>query len=268
MKTDILSESVIRDNLCNELKDLPIFIHSEIDSTNNEAKRMITDGKISHALILSDSQTSGRGRSGHTFFSPGSTGIYMSYVFTPESLTDAHRMTTKASVCVLEAIKNLYGIDVSVKWVNDIYLSERKICGILTEAVTFGINTGSLVVGIGINFRASDLPSEISDIAGFLPEKENVTRNLLVADIVSRLHFEASELSSTEYIKKYRQASMLTGKDITYFENDIKKSAHVIGIDDDAGLVVGLPDGTETTLRNGEVFTIRPVAHTDVRKEY
>lgn len=254
---DILSEEKIHNCLPDASKDLPIFVFDSLDSTNTKAKTMISDEGIKRALIIADYQTAGRGRIGHTFFSPKGSGIYMSYVFTPKDLKDAHRLTTKAAVCVLESIKELYGIDVKVKWVNDIYLDDKKICGILTEAVTTGINVGSLVCGIGINFSSSFFPDEIKDIAASLPENKDVTRNLLISTIVGKLEREASDLSSTEYIKKYREASMLTGCEITFIENDIQYSAFVIDVDDDAGLVVEMKDKSTRTLRNGEVFTIR-----------
>lgn len=256
-ENDILSEKEIRANLNKELTNLPVIVKATLDSTNSEARRLILDGNFSDGLIIADSQTNGRGRIGHSFYSPKSSGIYMTYVFTPADLSDAHRLTTKTSVAVIEAISHLYQISPKIKWVNDIYYNERKICGILSEAVTTGVNKGSLLVGIGINFSSSDLPSDIMDIAGFLPERASVTRNRLISEIVNRLYPETINLSSKEYIKKYREASMLTGTDITYYENEIQKEAHVIGIDDDAGLMVILPDGSQTTLRNGEVFTIR-----------
>lgn len=256
-KNDILSEDTIRANLISELSNLPVIVKATLDSTNSEARRRILDGNFSHGLIIADSQTNGRGRVGHSFYSPKNYGIYMSYVFTPGDLSEAHRLTTKAAVSVTEAISFLYGINPKIKWVNDIYYNERKICGILSEAVTTGINKGSLIVGIGINFSSCELPSDIKDIAGSLPSKEGITRNRLICEIVNRLYPETLNLSSVEYIKKYREASMLTGTDITYYENEVQKEAHVTGIDEDAGLMVILPDGTQKTLRNGEVFTIR-----------
>lgn len=257
MNIDIISEEKIHSFLPEVSKDLPVFLYDSLDSTNNEAKKKISKDGLRRGLIIADYQTAGRGRIGHTFFSPKGSGIYMSYIFTPENLTDAHRLTTKAAVCVLEAIEELYGISPLIKWVNDIYLDDKKICGILSEAVTCGINEGSLVCGIGINFSSAEFPGEIKEIAGFLPDNKTVTRNALIANIAGRLEEEVSNLSSVEYIKKYRKASMLTGTDITYYENDVLNKARVLDIDDDAGLIVKLSDKSIKTLRNGEVFTVR-----------
>ena len=254
MQNNTLSKEEIKSLLPD---DLDVIIYDEIDSTNTEAKRLITDSNLKRACLIADHQTSGRGRVGHAFFSPKETGIYMSFVFTPDSLEKASKSTAKACVCVKRAIDELYGLNCGIKWVNDIYLDNKKICGILTEAVTSGVNKGSVVVGIGINFLEHELPDDLKEIVGFLPKSESVTRNILIAKIIGNLEKELSDLDSDSYIEEYRKASILIGEDISYVENDEKKSAHVIDIDNEAGLVVKEPDGNVLTLRNGEVFTIR-----------
>jgi len=237
--------------------DLDVIVYEEIDSTNTEAKRLITDSNLRKACLIANRQTSGRGRVGHAFFSPKETGIYMSYVFTPNSLEKAYKSTAKACVCVRRAIMELYGLNPGIKWVNDIYLDNKKICGILTEAVTTGVNKGSVVVGIGINFLEHELSDELKPIVGFLPKKETVTRNILIAKIISNLEKELNCLDDDSYIEEYKSASILIGEDISYVEGNEKKYGHVIDIDNEAGLVIKESDGNTKTLRNGEVFTIR-----------
>jgi len=257
--TDTLNEELIRSSLSYCLKELNIFVFDEIDSTNNEAKRRISSKGLTSGLFIADKQTAGRGRSGHSFYSPESTGIYLSYVFTPsEGIQAATHATTKAAVCVCRAIEELYGVEASIKWVNDIYVNDKKVCGILSEAITNGgLNRGSVVVGIGVNICTADFPDDIMSTAGAISRDKQVSRNLLAATIVNYLYDETEYINDVSYIKNYRQHSMLTGKDITYYEKEELKSATVIDIDDEAGLVVKLPDGTVTILRNGEVFTIR-----------
>ncbi len=259
MGSNKLSENEIRSLLPKELSALPILVYDEIDSTNTESKRLIQEKGFNNALVLANFQTQGRGRVGHSFLSPKGSGIYMSYIFTPNSLEGAEHATTKAAVAVLKSLSQLYDITASVKWVNDIYYCDKKICGILTEAVTSGINKGSLIIGIGINFKKFKLPDALKETAGFLPAKENVTRNLLIAKILSNLYPETKDLLNNSYIKDYREASLLTDKDISFYEKEVLKYAHVLDIDEDAGLIVKLQDGTVTTLHNGEVFTVRKV---------
>ena len=159
---DILSQSTI-ERLCGENTDIKIF--ESLDSTNNEAKRETANGKTDKPLlIISEEQTLGRGRNGRNFYSPKGTGLYFSLVTSPKSdLTSAVGITSYAAVCVVEAIKELTGTDTKIKWVNDIYLDGKKLCGILTEAVSdFETGTVSnIIIGIGINLKTATLPDSL-----------------------------------------------------------------------------------------------------------
>lgn len=258
-KLDLLREDAIRSSLSFNLKGLPLFVYDEIDSTNNEAKRNVIDKNLGHALYVADKQTAGRGRSGRSFYSPSSTGVYFTYAFTPaEGIAAATHVTTKAGVCVSRAIEELYGVTPSIKWVNDIYVGQRKVCGILAEAVTSStLNMGTIVVGIGINICTEEFPDDITNRAGSISDDTSVSRNELVARIISYLDEEIQKLCDVSYLEYFRSHSMLTGYDITYLEGEVAKEATVIGIDDEAGLIVRDFAGNEFVLRNGEVNTIR-----------
>lgn len=261
MQENTLTYEGIKSFLHESLQTLPLYVFDEIDSTNTEAKRRITKEGITNALFVSNSQTAGRGRSGHTFYSPKDSGIYMSYVFTPsEGIKAAEHATTKAGVCVAKAIEDLYHITPSIKWVNDIYIGDKKVCGILAEAVLGEkINTGTIVVGIGINISTNDFPDDIKDIAGCISDNQNISRNKIVAHVINSFSEETKNICDNSYIKYYRQHSMLTGNEITFYKNDEMMKATCLDIDDEAGLVVKLESGEIQTLRNGEVFTIRKV---------
>lgn len=252
-----LSKEKIEKLLSGRHISLPVVVLKETDSTNNVAKEMILKNGIKEGVIVADCQTNGRGRVGHTFFSPKGAGIYLSYIFTPKSLKGAEKATTKACVCVLNTIKSLYGILPKIKWVNDLYLDGKKICGILTEAVTTGINQGSIVVGIGINYMASNVPKELTDIVGSLPNNESVSRNDVISELIVNLSKELQDLSSTDYIKVYRKNSFLIGENITFIKGEATLKAKVLDISEDAGLIVQYESGEKEILRNGEVFTIR-----------
>lgn len=258
---DLLREDAIRSSLSFDLKDLPVFVYDEIDSTNNEAKRKVISENLGHALYVADHQTAGRGRSGRSFYSPSSTGVYFTYTFTPsEGISLATHVTTKAGVCVARAIDELYHVTPSIKWVNDIYVGSKKVCGILAEAVTGQVlNMGSIVVGIGINISTEDFPDDISNRAGAISKDSSVSRNELVARIISYLNEEIKKLTDITYLDYFRTHSLLTGIDISYIEGDVTKTATVIGIDDEAGLIVRDSTGANIVLRNGEVNTIRPI---------
>ena len=108
-----------------------------VDSTNNEAKRMTANGFRENALIVANEQTKGRGRLGREFYSPKNTGIYMSFLLSTDvKISDAVQITTATAVAVVRAIESLTDLRPMIKWVNDVYLGNKKVCGILTEAVT------------------------------------------------------------------------------------------------------------------------------------
>lgn len=167
-KNDSLSADKILDNMSDASLKLELKVFNSIDSTNNEAKRMTADGFRGNALIVANEQTKGRGRLGRSFYSPKNTGIYMSFLFsTNAKLSGAVLVTTAAAVAVVRAIESLTNIRPMIKWVNDIYIGNKKVCGILTEAVT-DVETGSMqsiIIGIGVNISTEDFPDDIAHTA-------------------------------------------------------------------------------------------------------
>ena len=160
-----------------------VRVFDEIDSTNTEAKRMVADGFKADAILVAHTQTAGRGRMGRSFYSPAQTGAYFSILHTLDTpLCDAVAITSAASVAVMRAIRTLAGIQTDIKWVNDLYYNGKKICGILTEAVSAGESI-HVIVGIGINLDTADFPEELKAIAGSLNAK--IDTAALIADRTS-----------------------------------------------------------------------------------
>ena len=256
---DRLSPDAVRAYLPSaEPRDLEIVVLETVDSTNNEAKRRAVSGVTRPILILAEQQTAGRGRLGRNFYSPAGTGLYLSLLYRSEgSLADAVPVTSAAAVAVTEAIEALTDKRPDIKWVNDVYLGGRKICGILTEAVT-DMETGGaqdIIVGIGLNITTEAFPDGLESTAASL-FPVGVNRNRFAAEIVSRLWQYASHLSDKAYLPTYRSHSILIGKEITYRRGEEVKGGTVIGIDDDCGLAIRRDDGTTEVLRTGEV-TVR-----------
>jgi BirA family biotin operon repressor/biotin-[acetyl-CoA-carboxylase] ligase len=138
-----------------------VMIFESIDSTNTEARRRAASGKSAPALIIANSQTAGRGRLGRSFYSPASTGLYMTAVFEASAAFESTvLLTTAAAVSVARAIERLAGITVGIKWVNDLYLNDKKICGILCER-----SGDNVIIGIGVNVNQTAFPPEISQRA-------------------------------------------------------------------------------------------------------
>lgn len=235
-----------------------VIYYPSVDSTNNECKRLLAQGKQGMFLVVTDCQTAGRGRQGKSFASPADTGIYFSLVIRPNtSFKNAVTATTAASVAVCMAIEKLTDKKPVIKWVNDVYLDNRKICGILTEAITnFEDGTvESVIIGIGINLKENAFPQELRDIVGFLDA--DINKNLLVSTVIDKL-VEINTGDYKTFIDYYRTHSMVIGQKIKIIRGDEQIPAVAVSIDEQGGLEVQLENGEHTVLRSGEI-SIRKV---------
>lgn len=247
-----LSEAKIAELVENERLKISVF--DTVESTNSEAKRISADGVSEPVLIAAEAQSAGRGRMGRSFYSPFGTGLYMSYLYKPETaLSDNVAVTSAAAVAVVRAIREVAGIECRIKWVNDIYFENRKICGILTEAVTDSKNDKHCVtVGIGINVSTEAFPDELKAKAGSLG-KATIDRNRLAAATVNHLETLIKGLPERTFLEEYRSSSLVIGKHIVYTENGRETEAVAVGIDGNGALTVKNHDGTEAVLNTGEI---------------
>ncbi|MBE5961312.1 MAG: biotin--[acetyl-CoA-carboxylase] ligase [Lachnospiraceae bacterium] len=260
LNTDVISTEGIRASLLKEWKDCAITTYKETGSTNQNAKLAAAEGAEHGSLFVAEAQTNGRGRRGRVFETPKGNGIYMSILLKPQmEAADAIYMTTAASVAVRRAIKKVTGKETLIKWVNDLYFEEKKVCGILTEAVT-DIQTGmvdSIILGIGINFNMPEdaFSEEIKHVAGSLYHGENVevTRNQLVAEIFNQVMELCMNKDDRSFIEEYKKYSFILGEEIVILSADGNIPAKAVDITDFGGLVVELLDGTRKTISSGEV---------------
>lgn len=213
-----LSEERVRDAyrslMPEEIPDIVVF--PEIDSTNSEGKRRIYGGLDRPLLLLAERQTAGRGRMGRTFDSPPGAGLYMT-LCCPAGTLDGEtvRVTAKAAVAAVRAIRSLTDLDLRIKWVNDLYVNGRKCCGILSETVQRAPGDAWLVVGIGINVTDRAFPDEIRDTAGSL-QAPDLDRNALAAAVSRELLREIRNLHDTSYLALYRERSCVLGRAVVY----------------------------------------------------
>lgn len=225
-----------------------------IDSTNNEAKRMLEGGFRGKALVAAEAQTGGRGRLGRTFYSPKSTGLYFTVIIPPVfPIEEVSLLTPAAAVAVVRVLTGVTEKPLKIKWVNDIYAEDKKICGILAESVLDMEKGGfaGFAVGIGINISTEDFPEDIEGIAASLHTEAD--RNEIAAGIARELFTFAENLAAREFLPEYRERSYVTSKDIYFIKNGEKRNATAIGIDDSGGLIVKLENGEYTVLRGGEI---------------
>ena len=190
---DRLSAPGIRKYLKPEYRDLPITAAEETQSTNTALRALAEAGAPEGTVYIAQGQTGGRGRMGRSFFSPAGTGLYLSLLLRPTAWepTRAAQLTAAAAAAMCEAIRQVTGREPGIKWVNDLLLEGKKVCGILTEA-SFSMESGVLeyaVLGLGVNVYRPEggFPGELEGIAGAVLESpgEDV-RSRLAGEFLNR----------------------------------------------------------------------------------
>lgn len=254
---DVISCDRIKKFLHKNNIGYPVLILKLIDSTNTYAKKIILDGAKHGTIVIANEQTAGKGRFGRTFFSPPDTGIYLSIILKPQKkISDTSLITIAAAVAVCDAIKNLTDYEPKIKWVNDIFLNGKKICGILTEAVS-DFESGiveNVITGIGINIKTEEkhFPEELKLNAGSLFPK-NICRNKIIAELLNIFFKLYENLSDKDLIKKYKNFSLVLNKEITYLKDNKKESGKVIDINSNGNLIVKDNSGEIKIIESGEV---------------
>jgi BirA family biotin operon repressor/biotin-[acetyl-CoA-carboxylase] ligase len=237
------------------------IIHFDtIDSTNSKAKQL-ADSLEDGTILISEEQTSGRGRLGRSWVSPKYKGVWMSIVLKPDlNPMEAVKLTQVAAAAVVLGSRAL-GIETLVKWPNDIVINHKKTCGILTEMSAELTRINYVVVGIGINVNIdeTDFPEDIKEIATSLKVEtgSSINRQKLVGSILNnfevlykRFVHEDDMVSS---LKICRDNSALIGNCINVIKRDGSLEARALDIDEEGRLLVEYPDGTKEFILSGEV---------------
>ena len=257
---DILTVAGITKNL----KTSGVFlveVRETVNSTNTILRELAMKGMPEGFVLAADGQTAGKGRQGRRFYSPAGHGAYFSLLLRPGVGSGAaHLITAAAAVASAQAIEQVVGVNVGIKWVNDLLLDGKKVCGILTEAA-YCMERGmidSAVLGVGINITKPETgyPPEIEDVATALTDRRGGfegERCRLIAAVLDNFWGFYKDLTSRKFLEEYRQRSVLTGKEILVLTDSIKVPARAIGIDDSCGLMVRYEDGRTAILSTGEV---------------
>ena len=233
-----------------------------ITSTNTVLRAEAARGAPEGYVLAAEAQTSGKGRQGKSFHSPLGHGVYFSLILRPRiRVGDATLITAAAAVSAARAIEAIFDVPVGVKWVNDLYVNERKICGILTEA-TIDMESGmveSAVLGIGINVTRppEGYPADLQDVAGSITNRtmgKDAERCRLIAATLDNFWQYYKGLSNRAFLDEYRKRSIILGRDVDVLlaDNSLRR-AKAIAINDECGLVVQYDNGSAETLRSGEV---------------
>lgn len=233
----------------NEKVDL--ILYDCVTSTNDLLKQYALNGAKEGTVIAALEQTNGRGRRGKTFISEKG-GIYLSILIKPKTLDfDTTLITSATAVAVCKAIEEISSKKTKIKWVNDVLINSKKVCGILCES---GIccNNCFVIVGVGINLfkPKNDFNDEIKDIATYIFEKENAKlENKLIAMVIDNFFDVYNNFESKEFLNEYRKRSIVLGKEV-YISDNVAK---VLEIDDCCRLKVKYRDGIEEYISSGEI---------------
>lgn len=254
---DLLCAPLVRKDLNTARLGRTLIIEETLGSSNELAKRLAAKGAVDGTVVIARQQTGGKGRRGRSFFSPPGSGLYMSLLLRPSlAAADAGLLTSLTAVAVAEAIESLSPITVGIKWVNDLFVGGKKLCGILTEA-SMDMESGTLeymVVGIGVNVGRIDFPPELSEIATSI-ENENpqpVRRAALAAAILNRLEARLSSADTGAFLEESRRRSIVLGKTVTVIQGTASYPAKAIGIDEEGRLILQTADGVRH-LGSGEI---------------
>ncbi|UTY23134.1 biotin--[acetyl-CoA-carboxylase] ligase [Treponema denticola] len=278
--SDVLNAFSIEKNLSAFAQSVckgKVEVFKTIDSTNTEAKRRLTSSSRAESLhgtvLFAEHQSAGRGRFSRSFYSPRGAGLYFSLIFCPsipaktEKEVPASALYTAISAVIICRCLKVLGFAPQIKWVNDIYLNGKKICGILSEGI-IDMETSSVqavIIGIGLNVKESNFPPELKNKAGSLfteagssfseAEAPSLNRNVLASSIISSLIESLYGLHSQENLmEEYKSLSLLTGKKVRVLPfAGIPYQALVLGISDLGHLIIETDDGKKNELISGEV---------------
>ena len=258
--SDILSPQGIRRFLKPEYRDLDLTVLPTAPSTNALVREKANQGRPEGCVIVACEQTDGRGRYGRQFFSPIDSGVYLSLLLRPTAYSpqQATCLTAAAAAAMCQAIEAVTGQQPGIKWVNDIFLHGKKVCGILTEAAV-GLETGALdymVLGAGGNLYppVKGFPEEIQPIAGSVLERScPEAKNRLVGEFLNRFWDFYTHPECRTYLEDYRSRSLAIGQNVTVLSAGRAVSAYAYGIDDDFRLLVRYENGDTEALSYGEI---------------
>ncbi len=238
------------------MKVFKIIRLDNVDSTNNYLKELAKNGCNENTVVIAKSQSNGKGTKGRSFVSDEG-GVYMSILISPKkSDFDATLVTSMTAVAVCKTIEQISKRNVDIKWVNDLYIDNKKVCGILCESVVIGSSIPFVIVGIGINLvrPKNFFPKEIADIATYIFEKEDpCVREKFETRLLENFSEYYKNIESKTFLPFYRQKNMVLGKEVTVISGTETQNAKALEIDDSCRLLVEFSDKTKKYISSAEV---------------
>ncbi|MCI9442773.1 MAG: biotin--[acetyl-CoA-carboxylase] ligase [Ruminococcus sp.] len=259
---DVMSKEELESLLAGKTKwaGQEVYYFPETDSTNIRAKQLAESGAAHGTLVAADRQTAGRGRRGRGWESPSGCSIYMSILLRPKFLpAKAPMMTLVMAYSVAESLRAYTGLDIQIKWPNDVVLNGKKLVGILTEMSTEIDYINHVVIGVGINVNMDSFSEEIAKTATSLRMEMGKTlkRSTLIAEIMRRFEQDYEEYVKTGDLSGIREAyerlMVNYGKEVRILGAQEPFQALALGINNNGELLVRKEDGSEEAVYAGEV---------------
>lgn len=242
-----------------------IICLAQTDSTNSHAKRLAHEGAPEGTVVLAESQTSGRGRRGRSWFSPAGQSIYASIILRPAMApSQTPQITLMTAVAVARALQKSTGLNATIKWPNDILISDKKIAGILTEITTEMDTVDYVVVGLGVNVNttAADMPPDIRSIATSV-RIESGSRFSRINLLCTLLHHFESSYGTLQrdgfkpIMAQWREMSDIIGQPVHVDVLDTRHTGIVEAVDDDGVLILKDDSGQRHRIFSGDVTHVR-----------
>ncbi len=239
-----------------------LYLYDTLPSTNDTGHLLAQNGAPEWSVVVADTQTAGRGRLERKFHSPQGTGLYMSVILRPEiAPSEALTITTAAAVSVAETLEAMFGVRAEIKWVNDILVEGKKVCGILTESRLSGANLDYAILGIGVNVAPPEggFPEEIRQIAGAVSDGKGdlgKIRMKLMEGILGAFytHYQTLNRNPVPFLEEYKKRLCCLNRPVHIMgENGTWQVGTPVDLKPDFSLEVAMEDGSVKSLRAGEI---------------
>lgn len=257
---DVMSKAEIESRIRTKWAGRNVFYYEETDSTNTRAKALAEEGAVHGTLVTADRQRAGKGRRGRIWESTPGDNIYMTILLKPQiSPVQAPMLTLVMALSVAEAIREETELEVGIKWPNDLVLSGKKLCGILTEMSLEEGHISYVASGVGINVNGVEFPEEIADKGTSLKLESGKEWNRAQLVVLVMEKFEKNyeiflEKGSLETLKeRYNTLLLNKGKEVRVLDPKGEYTAFALGIDEKGELLVERKDGRREAVFSGEV---------------
>lgn len=242
------------------MENKKILYYKQLDSTNTQIHKLASEDAEHGTVVVAGHQTAGKGRRGRVWESPAEENIYMSILLRPDFQTEKAPMLTLVMAHSVASVLSQNGFpNVQIKWPNDLVMSGKKVCGILTEMHLSGTKIDHVVVGVGINVNTTRFSAELMDKATslFLECGKLVDKERIIADIVEtfmEMYGRFTEEGDLTFLQE-EYNSILVNRDteVRVLEPEGEYTAFALGINRMGELMVRLENGTERNVYAGEV---------------